>query len=229
MSSDGTFRPVSPAAMQKMVADPRLADIVMSFHPVYDQASQAFHWPERVRELWDALLASGGSDAAAATGVQEEMQRLTRFRFFLEPQRLQALAAAGIGLDEIGGSEDFCGAKWPQMHFLLTGTLPGAPGQPWRPQVPLTPLLGPRVVGTDEWEGGRGLTADETAAAANALASVSDDEMRARYDDFVRGPKGVLPDGWEEQRDEMLEVFARVRACYAAARDRGDAMLVYLD
>lgn len=228
MSSDGNFRPVSPAVMQKMMDDPRLADVVMRFHPPYDRAAERFYWPDRLRALWDALLASGGADASVAGELRAEMKRVS-YWFFLEAGDLSKIAAASVRLDEIPAGEDFCGAKWPEMHFLLTGAAPGEPGQLWKPDVPLTPLLGPRVVGTDAWEGGRGLTAEETAAAANALAAVSDDEMRARYDDFARRPDGTLPDGWDEQRDEMLETFARVRACYAAARDRGDAMLVYLE
>lgn len=215
MSTDGCFRPLSSAAIQKVIDDPEVADAVMGFHPPYDRATGAFFWPDRVRELWDALLRSGGEDTAAAGALQAEMNRLTHFRFWTPPEDLQQLAAAGVRLDDIPAGVDFCGARWPDMHFLLTG----APMED-----AFSPLLGPRQVGTDPYEGGRALTPDETAAAADALLAASDDEMRARYAAAAHGSDGNAPDA-----DELVELFVQVRACYAAARAQGQGMLVYLE
>lgn len=214
MSTDGCFRPLSPAAIQKVMDDPEVADAVMNFHPPYDRATGTFFWPDRVRELWDALLRSGGEDAAAADALEAEMNRLTRFLFATPSEDLRRLAAAGVRLDEIPAGVDFCGARWGDMHFLLTG----APVDD-----ALSPLLGARQVGTDPYEGGRALTPDETAAAADALLALSDDEMRARYA-AVGGDDANAPDA-----DELVELFAQVRACYAAARAGGQGMLVYLE
>lgn len=229
MSTDGNFRPISPAALQKLIDDPDVADLVMSFYPPYDKRTDTFYWPETVRRLWDTLVASGGEDLSAARELRAELKH-GKFFFHLEADDLADIAAAGFVLDEIPAGVDYCGAKWPDMHLLITGTSPVPPGEMWSPKVPLSPLLGVRRVGDDMgYEGGRVLSVEETAAAADALAAVSDDEMRARYEAFARKPDGTLPKEWEEMCDGLVELFARVRTLYAEARDRGQAMFVYLE
>jgi hypothetical protein len=221
MSTDGRFRQLSPAALEKVLHDPELVEQIKFFEPPYDDDTDSFFWPPRVRALWDELVRSGGEDEAVATALDEEMAEVS-YWYHMEPEDLQVIAASGLGLDDLPPSLDFCGAKWADMHLLVTGAA-------WDRSQPLSPLLGQHGVGeVDVYQGGpsRVLMPEEVAEAAAALAALSDDEMRGRYQAIAR--RVGYPQDLVEGSGGLVDFFRQLRDHYADAARRGNGMMVYL-
>jgi len=221
MSTDGRFRQLSPAALEKVLHDPDLVELVKFFEPPYDKGTDSFYWPPNIRALWEALVRSGGEDEALAEALDEQMNEVS-YWYHMDPEDLQALAASGLGLDDLPASVDFCGAKWADLHLLVTGAA-------WDRSQPLSSLLGTHGVGeVDVYQGGpsRVLTPGEVADAAQALASVSEDEMRVRYHAAAAGAR--YPAALVEESGGLMDLFRQVRDHYADAWRRGNGMMVYL-
>jgi hypothetical protein len=214
MSTDGRFRQLNPALMRVVFEDAEQVERIKAFEPPcgYDPDSEESPWPPRVRELWDALVRSGGQDEAAAEALYEEVSEWC----VIEPEDLPELATSGLSLDDLPATIDFDGAKWPDLHLLVTGEV-------WDREWPPSPLLGEHVVsGPEDYYGALALKPEEVAAAAQVLAAVPENEMRARYRAAVAA--GGLPDDMVE---EMVGLFGEVRDHYADAARRGHGMMVY--
>lgn len=109
---------------------------------------------------------------------------------------------APFALREGEGAESYYDKSWNGMHFLFTGTSDG--GDP-----PLNFLmLGGRTVGDEEvgYDAARVMTSAEVREVANAVAALSDADLRARFDPKQMEAAGVYPDIiWVRDREESLE------------------------
>lgn len=127
------------------------------------------------------------------------------------------------------GSEDVVldiDKSWHGIHFLLTHEVYGGDG-------PVSlPILGGTAIGNDLGYGtARYLEPQDVASAADALAGVSVDQLRERFKPAELEEAYVYPTGiWEDEGDEAFEYLAhwyeRLQHFYAAAAQRGDAMLL---
>lgn len=116
---------------------------------------------------------------------------------------------------------------WHGIHFLLTGDA-------WGGSPPLADVvLGGTEIGEDIGYGpARYLTPAETKAAADAIAAISPDDFRARYDAAALSKHEIYPGIWDDPEDEALEYLAEhfesIREYFEEAATRGDAMLKYI-
>jgi hypothetical protein len=119
--------------------------------------------------------------------------------------------------------------SWHGMHYLLTRS--GEAGSP-----PLDFLLGGgRTVGDEDVGYGPAwvFTAAETRGIAAAVASVSDEELRARYDPSAMDAADVYPsriwvrDG-DEALDYVMEYIAMLRGTLAEAVEMNRGLMLTL-
>jgi len=119
--------------------------------------------------------------------------------------------------------------SWHGMHYLLTGSAEG--GTP-----PLDFLLeGGRTVGDEDVGYGPAwvFTAAETRGIAAAVAAISDEELRARYDPKAMDAADVYPsriwvrDG-DEALDYVMEYIAILRATLQKAVEMNRGLMLTL-
>lgn len=122
------------------------------------------------------------------------------------------------------------GKAWAAIHFLLTGLDPLGPTE-------APPPLGEAIQGGDptEWEATYGvvriLPPDRVRATADALAAIDDDAFAARFDPAALNAARIYPGGdWDDEALPWLsDVYAALRAFFADAAVRGDALLISSD
>jgi hypothetical protein len=114
---------------------------------------------------------------------------------------------------------------WHGVHYLLTGTA-------WEGEPPLNFLLaGGREVDIEVGQApARTHTGAETRAIATALAAVSDDELRARYDPAEMMRLEIYPEIWdrgsEQDRDVLFDSIASLRRLLDIVVARGYGLMV---
>jgi Domain of unknown function (DUF1877) len=112
---------------------------------------------------------------------------------------------------------------WHGLHWLLTGSVDEVDS-------PLgLAVLGGEPVG-DDWGYGppRLLAPDDVRRAADALAQVTVEDLRSRFDRSAMLAAGVYPQIWDEEDifDSYLEPsYVMLRDFYARAASHGDAVL----
>ena len=119
---------------------------------------------------------------------------------------------------------------WHGIHYLLTGTA-------WEGAKPLNFLIsGGRPVGDIDVGYGpaRVLSASETRAAHEALAQLSEDDLRGRFDPAAMTSKEIYPEIWDRPPEEddtlgyLLEYARTLRGFLAQAVEQGQGLVVYL-
>ncbi|HUG28356.1 MAG TPA: YfbM family protein [Gemmatimonadales bacterium] len=119
------------------------------------------------------------------------------------------------------------GGAWQAIHFLLTGH-PWAGGPPFANAV-----LGGEPVSDEDFGYGpvRFLEADQVAAVAAALETVTAEELLSRFDPDALNAAEVYPGGWTDDaawRAHLEETYGGVRDLFVNAANQGDGMLLYL-
>jgi hypothetical protein len=116
--------------------------------------------------------------------------------------------------------------SWQGIHFLLTG-------DPYNGAEPQSlPILGGTEIGSELSYGpARYLEPAQVEAAARVLADVVVEQLRQRYKPKELEIARIYPNGfWMKERDQAFEYLAqwyeRLQGFYAAAAQRGDAMLL---
>ena len=126
------------------------------------------------------------------------------------------------------------GTDWHALHFLLTGD-----GE-LRPHPLPPPPLGNVVHGGTETEWActygqvRSLTPEEVRAVADALASISVDDLRSRFSVESFNAAQIYPHGrrarWTaEEAESVFEIYPRVVEFFQAAARDGDMILLSSD
>jgi hypothetical protein len=117
---------------------------------------------------------------------------------------------------------------WHGIHYLLTGTA-------WEGDPPLNFLVtGGREVGIEEVGIGpaRTLTSAETRDVADALARITDEELRARFAPSEMMRLEIYPEIWDRDpaTDDtlgyLMEYVGQLRSTLANVIGRGHGMLV---
>ncbi len=137
-----------------------------------------------------------------------------------EPERIHQV------LDSHEDAADDVDKAWHGIHFLLKGTVAAGTG-------PLANVVFGRVpVGDEDVGYGPAMStdADDVPAVAAALAGVTDDTLRARFDPEAMAD--IYPNIWDEgdeALDYLLENLATLRAFYRDAAAKGRAVITWLD
>ena len=103
-------------------------------------------------------------------------------------------------LDELEENEEVGGVgmdkAWHGIHFLLTGSV-------WEGAEPLCYLVkGGEVIGTeDDWAWL--LRPNQIADWANALSTISADDLRKRYDPMAMAKADIYPSIWDRVDEEQ--------------------------
>jgi hypothetical protein len=114
---------------------------------------------------------------------------------------------------------------WHGIHFLLTGDV--APGKGPLANV----VFGRTPIGDEDLGYGPALATDaaDVPAIAAALAALTDDELRARFDPAAMDD--IYPNIWDEgdqARDYLIDYLQDVRAFYRDAAAQGHAVITWL-
>jgi hypothetical protein len=95
--------------------------------------------------------------------------------------------------EEIGGVD--LDKAWHGIHFLLTGSA-------WEGEEPLCYLVkGGEWIGFED-EGARVLRPDQIADWANALSTISSDDLRKRYVPSAMTKAEIYPEIWDRAEEE---------------------------
>ncbi|WP_442484139.1 YfbM family protein [Aeoliella sp. SH292] len=120
---------------------------------------------------------------------------------------------------------------WHAIHFLLTGSA-------WEGDFPEGFIVScGQVVGDEDLGYGpaRSFSPSETAAIADLLASISDDDLQSRGDLASLNATGIYPEIWDEQYEDdepweyVQAYFQTLRAFVVEAKERGLGLLVWLN
>ena len=119
---------------------------------------------------------------------------------------------------------------WHGLHFLLTGSA-------WDGGAPLNFLVaGGRQIGDVDVGYGpaRGFNPAEVRTIADSLATVTLDDLRARFDPKAMARQEIYPSIWdgssvEEAREYLLEYFQVLIDFVAQGANAGRAMIVYVN
>ena len=143
--------------------------------------------------------------------------------------RLDALREEPDQIDEFLSGPDAGEAvdiekAWHGLHFLLTGSVAAGTG-------PLANVVfGREPIGDDLGYGPAMVTdADAVQAVASALAAVTDDRLRARFDPDAMDE--IYPNIWDEgdeALDYLLDHLQALRAFYRDAAASGHAVITWL-
>lgn len=119
---------------------------------------------------------------------------------------------------------------WHGIHYLLTRSV-------WEGEPPLNLLVaGGREVGHVDVGYGpaRVLSPAEVRAAAEALAALSDDDLRARFNPAEMMSMKIYPEIWDRSPEEddtlgyLMECVATLRDFLAQVVERGHGAVVYV-
>jgi hypothetical protein len=138
---------------------------------------------------------------------------------------------AALVLEDGEGLSEDLDKSWQGIHYLLTGTA-------WEGDKPLNFLMaGGRPVGVIDVGYGpaRVLSSAETRAAHEALAQLTDDDLRARFNPADMMKKEIYPEIWDRAPEEddtlgyLLEYTRTLRGFLAQAVERNQGLVVYLN
>jgi hypothetical protein len=139
--------------------------------------------------------------------------------------------AVPLALAEGEGESTDLDKSWHGIHYLLTGTA-------WEGDEPLNFLVaGGRPVGDIDVGYGpaRVLSSAETRVAHHALARLTEDDLRARFNPADMMKKEVYPEIWDRSPEEddtlgyLLEYVETLKSFLAQAVERNQGLVVYLN
>ena len=116
---------------------------------------------------------------------------------------------------------------WHGLHFLLTG-------KAWGGAPPLGhAIVGGAATGPDQGYGPAMLvTPAQVAEVALALAAVTEETLRGRYDPKAMDEQHIYPTVWAREGTEglawLLHYLSPLKQFYAEAARRGDAVLQWI-
>ena len=138
------------------------------------------------------------------------------------PEAVDALICGEPGRIKAAKCLDL-GKAWGVLHFLLTGEAYGE-------SFPLgyAILVGYKV--TDDIHGATYLPAEDVKEVARALARISEDEFRERFDPAALRAAEVYRGALEEDDlDWLLPMFRDLKRFYRLAARKGRAILRHID
>jgi hypothetical protein len=178
--------------------------------------------------VWQIISPDNLEAVARARGVPKRPGLMARLFGRGQAEPVAPPAAAPLALADGEGDIIDLDKSWHGIHYLLTGTV-------WEGEPPLNFLIqGGREVGDEEvgLAPPRVLTAAETREVAEALAAVSDEELRARFNPGEMMRLEIYPEIWDRDPGEddtlgyLMEYLAQLRNGLARVVARGHGLLV---
>jgi hypothetical protein len=144
-----------------------------------------------------------------------------------EPAGVEAFLFEGLPPAE---DELYLDKAWHGIHFLLTGTA-------WEGEPPLNFIVAGGIdIGTEDVGYARplGFTSADVREIAAALAPLSADELRSRFDPKRMLELGIYPEIWDRPPEEddtlahLLGYFDQLKGFLQRAAENGRALIVYV-
>jgi len=150
---------------------------------------------------------------------------------FLKDSSLLEEFADAAYIEESGRQLDLDKA-WDAINFLLTGhsldTIESA-------EPPLSQVIFSGQLIDEEQDMGYGpahyLTPDQVRVVSQALAAISTDDFKQRYDPVQLTEKGVYPQVWDDDesgKQYVVDYFDELKEFYATAAREGQAIVTYI-
>ena len=144
--------------------------------------------------IWRVIAPDDPEPFAAARAAQQRPTFLSK----LFGRRQEAPPAGDLELSATERADCDVDKAWHGIHYLLTGTA-------WKGKPPLNFLVcGGRAVGKIDVGYGpaRVLTAEETRKTCEALRTVTDTDLRARFDPTDMMAKQIYPEIWDRSAED---------------------------
>ena len=178
--------------------------------------------PDRAREI---------IDADAENWIIERPKGIVGFLLRFTPMSVETARPkeplTDADLERLDENECDLDKAWQGLHFLLTGTA-------WKGEEPACYLLqGGEDVGDDEFDTPpRLLQPDQVSNFSRLLSSLSESELRARYDPYQMMALGIYPEIWQPEDtsdfEYLLGVFGQLQPFVEKAAEAGDGLLIHL-
>ncbi|MEW6688555.1 MAG: YfbM family protein [Pseudomonadota bacterium] len=146
----------------------------------------------------------------------EQVQQLARDEKALVKIIVEAKAGSGLHMDK----------EWHGIHYLLTG-------DPWSTKGPYGQvILGGKEIGPDLGYGpARVLSTSQVAEIASTLKSLSEEQLRKRYDPAAMTKAEIYPEMiWQREGEAalvwLLEGYRKLVDFYAKAAAQGKVVLL---
>jgi hypothetical protein len=178
--------------------------------------------------VWQIIAPDDPEAVARARGTPTRPGLLARLFGRGRAEAVPPVTAAPLALMEGEGEVLDLDKAWHGIHYLLTGTA-------WEGDPPLNFLVtGGHEVGDDEIGHGpaRTLTPIETREVANALAALSDEQLRGRFAPTEMMRLEIYPEIWDRDPAEddtlgyLMEYLEQLRSTLSGVVARGHGLLV---
>jgi hypothetical protein len=226
MSMNAEFREITPDALERLKESPELTESIVLADLSADPALSGFEaviqaMPTQQRETMEAAFAMMTPEQKAH--MESEVARAGEA---IRAAASEVEARAGgksIDPGELGERVSIDKA-WHGLHYLLCGSPGPVDGDRGRA------VFGGTEIGEDGGYGpARYLDAGEVKGVAAALAAVTEQELRDRFDPRAMDASQVYPaSGWsaEEDLDWLLSAFEQLKDFYRSVARRGNAVLL---
>jgi hypothetical protein len=145
-----------------------------------------------------------------------------------EPASVAPFVAAAVeDQDELGADFLDIDKSWHAIHFLLTDVVAG--GEAPLAWVVFAPTSIGEVVSPDSDAPARLLMANEVAEVSKALAPLTADKLKRKFDCHVMNDREIFPRGWRiGDEDYVAENFHHLKKLYESAARRRMAVVQWI-
>jgi len=212
MGMRGQLRQLAPAELERLQRNPKSVEELVHGKVPADHGKMLAALQRTQKIALDARAAGVLNDPAEKERVRAQI--------------LKELSGVGVDLGvEAGPGKNGLNLEksWHVLHYLLTGKAEEAPP-------PLgNAILGGEEIGEDLGYGpARILTPQQVREVAAALASISKDDLRWRFDLKAMMAARIYPVRDESELELALEYFEHLSRYYGGAAASGNAMLLWV-
>jgi hypothetical protein len=171
-----------------------------------------------------AFLARAGAEPTKPPPAPGLLTRL----FGKKSKQAEALAApeTSLAFSRTAGDETDLDKMWHGIHFLLTGTA-------WEGTEPLCYLLvGGQQVGEVGHGPARALSSAQVSAFSVALAPLTGENLRVRFNPKAMEAADIYPSGWEDPDEDdefggLASYFDDLKAFVTDAAAKNSGIIIY--
>src|SRR5262245_2438207 len=232
MSMTGNLKQVSPRFLEALKADPSLILAAIDFgNKSIDTEAGSFPIPGHLKKMVDEMPDEQRAQFYAGLAEQwKQMMADPRVSFVMKSGKERS-AKGDLSLRNAGFTSDDTvrginiDKAWHGLHYLLCGQVE-ADSSPLG-----SAILGGQEIGEDLGYGpARHLSPKEVGTVASALATLTDEELRSRYNADRMNELELYAGGWDDEQniDWLLDAAKEVQRYYNEAAQRGFGMLLYI-